>query len=121
MPKRLGFGNWHEVSSVFEVAFEHYSFEIFLIDTIGTASGELRFIDFTVSSPILVGMAVRRGTVRESNRGQTALRGYGHNPEGTLGRTLQKEATREVTAAGDFIVQDGILGSDFRFNRFQME
>lgn len=98
VPKRLGFGNWHEVSAVFQVAFDRYSFEIFLIDTFGVASGELRFIDFT-----------------------TALRGFGHNPEGTLGRTLQNEAAREVTSADDFLVQDGILGTDFRFNRFQME
>lgn len=76
VPERLGFGKWHKVAEVYEVTFERYSFEIFFIDVMGQASGELRFLDFT-----------------------TALRGYGHNPEGTLGRTLLKQASREVSTS----------------------
>lgn len=54
---------------------------------------------------------------------QVSLLSQGHTPHGVVGRTLMVNGARQVRdeelgSQEDFLVHDGLLGSDFVFNRF---
>ena len=89
----------NEVSQSFTVDFDRYSFGVFVIDQHFSAVRErVRFLDFTLS-----------------------LHGSEHAPAGLLGRTVHAGTERAAPATiEDFLVSDGILGSDFAVNKFNL-
>ena len=89
----------NKASQSFTVEFDRYTFNVFVVDEHFSAVGErVRFLDFTMT-----------------------LHGSGHTPTGLLGRTVHAASGRAVSPTlEDFLVTDGILGSGFALNKFNL-